>query len=261
MGDFQPEDALEAFGIQALLMKSEGSGESAWDSYTEALTAFQSRSWQDAIQLLKQAISVQPVPRSSPRYTPYFYLGRAYDWTENWDEALRAFELSVSYGTIASFPEDQVRMQQWELRIKMDRPFEIIEVKREDQTSGKAAAVTRQEKQDSAEPEPQREAANSSQTSEESSSDLDQAILQFFRGEYWEAATAAEACLENKTTERQTAHFLAGASLYAQYLLFGANDTELRGRALEHFGEVQTFAPPERYISPALMKTFLEAQP
>jgi len=58
------------------------------------------------------------------------------------------------------------------------------------------------------------------------------------------------------------ANFYLGVSMLTRYYLAGANDPSLRNEALSKFKAakaVDGFVPPEKFVSPKIMKAFQEA--
>jgi hypothetical protein len=88
------------------------------------------------------------------------------------------------------------------------------------------------------------------------------AIQQYYQANYTDAADSLKFYIFQKGRKQGLARFYLGATLATQYYLGGEQDNQLLQDAKKKFKEakdVQGFNPPEKYVSPKIMKLFQAA--
>jgi hypothetical protein len=88
------------------------------------------------------------------------------------------------------------------------------------------------------------------------------AIQQYYQANYSDAADSLKFYIFQKGRKQGLARFYLGATLATQYYLGGENDNQLLQDAKKKFKEakgVEGFNPPEKYVSPKIMKLFQTA--
>jgi tetratricopeptide (TPR) repeat protein len=252
--------------------------------YRQGLQELQAGNNEGAINLLSRAVRLNPSPSSSPRYTPYYYLGLGHDSLGEEKRAAEYYEKSAALGAIAAFTEDYETLKASLQEIKEGaRTFGVI-VK--DRTAGKvdqgkpqAVTTTDQERPPARTPESSpAEPSRKPVTKNESSpppppakaldpkkeqlhrADLQKALLGYLKGDYQGAFQLAQGYLEKGGEQVQKASFLAAASLFSQYLLTGERNPVLREDADRYFRAAGSYKPPEIWISPPLLQYYQRLQ-
>lgn len=88
------------------------------------------------------------------------------------------------------------------------------------------------------------------------------AIQQFYQANYSDAADSLKFYIFQKGKKQGLARFYLGATLATQYYLSGESDNQLLQDARKKFKEakgVQGFNPPEKFISPKIMRVYQAA--
>jgi hypothetical protein len=88
------------------------------------------------------------------------------------------------------------------------------------------------------------------------------AIQQYYQANYSDAADSLKFYIFQKGRKQGLARFYLGATLATQYYLGGEQDNQLLQDAKKKFKEakgVEGFNPPEKYVSPKIMKLFQAA--
>jgi hypothetical protein len=88
------------------------------------------------------------------------------------------------------------------------------------------------------------------------------AIQQYYQANYSDAADSLKFYIFQKGRKQGLARFYLGATLATQYYLGGETDNQLLQDAKKKFKEakgVEGFNPPEKYVSPKIMKLFQAA--
>jgi hypothetical protein len=88
------------------------------------------------------------------------------------------------------------------------------------------------------------------------------AIQQYYQANYSDAADSLKFYIFQKGRKQGLARFYLGATLATQYYLGGEQDNQLLQDAKKKFKEakgVEGFNPPEKYVSPKIMKLFQTA--
>jgi hypothetical protein len=253
--------------------------------YGQGLQELQKGNAEGAINLLVRAVRLNPSPSSSPRYTPYYYLGLCHDSLGDEKRAAEYYQKSAASGAIAAFPEDYATLQASLQEIKEGAgTFEVI---LKDSTAGDANQARPQSKQTSVperaqakSPEPlpaeasRKPVGSKSETSpplpaskaeapkkdERHKADLQKALLGYLSGDYQGALRLAQGYLEKGGEQAQKASFLAAACLFSQYLLTGEKNTALREDADRYFRAAGSYQPPEVWISPPLLQHYRQLQ-
>jgi tetratricopeptide (TPR) repeat protein len=236
--------------------------------YHQGLEQVRAGNGRKAIELLSQAVKLNPTPKVSPRYTPYFYLGLCYDSIGDEKNALTFYEKSVALKEVSSFPDDQDVLQTnlRELR-ENSRSFQVI-VKNEgkpvtsEEKSAQKANQGTPRKNEVAEAHPPTGLPDTgnpiSPETTESPKDrnveiLRQAVLDYLSGNYSSALNAALRYMDQGGRQVDKACFVAGASLFSQFLLTGEKDQSLVQAADRYLKDASPYSPPRAWISPAVL--------
>ncbi len=239
--------------------------------YNQGLEQVKAGNGRRAIEFLSQAVKVNPKPAVSPRYTPYFYLGLCYDSIGDEKNALTFYEKSVALKEVKSFPDDLEVLQTnlKELR-ESSRSFQVI-VKDEGKAvtpkekSGQKTNQGTPKKNEVAEVRPPTKppvAGNSvSAIASDSGKDreveiLRQAVLEYLSGNYPSALSTALRYLDQGGRQVDKASFVAGASLFSQFLLTGQKDQSLVQAADRYLKDASPYSPPQAWISPAVLEHY-----
>ncbi len=237
--------------------------------YNQGLEQVKAGNGRRAIELLSQAVKVNPKPAVSPRYTPYFYLGLCYDSIGDEKNALTFYEKSLALKEVAAFPDDQ-EVLQTNLKEVRESSFQVI-VKNEGQAvkqkekPGQQASAGKPKKNEVAEARPPSklpETGNQvSSTTTEPAKDrgaeiLRQSVLDYLSGNYSSALNAALRYLDQGGRQIDKASFVAGASLFSQFLLTGQKDQGLVQAADRYLKDASPYSPPRVWISPAVLEHY-----
>ncbi len=240
------------------------------DLYNQGLEQVKAGNGKRAIELLSQATKFNAKPSVSPRYTPYFYLGLCYDSVGDEKNALVYYEKSAALKEVNSFPEDQEVLQTnlSELR-ESSRTFQVI-VKNEGKTGpkekpGQKANEATTKKNEVAELRSSNVGPGSGKPGSGAVADskkardgeiLRQAVLEYLSGNYPSALRAARQYLDQGGRQVDKASFVAGASLFSQFLLTGQKDQSLARAADRYLKDASPYSPPQSWISPAVLEHY-----